>query len=267
MIPKRFFPVCPAALLLCCLLQAFSAKAQTPGYDSAAQAYTSSERKPEFPGLGPFIADKLRYPDFANRNGIEGRVVVGFVVDTNGSISRVKVLKSVHSTLDSEAVRLVRLMKSWKPGARYDSLQKKTIPVKTLFSLPIRFRTDQWSAQDPVSLDSCSAHFVGPRSAAYGAFPEYTGDLKSLTRLELPSMPGAEPKIHALVLIRKNGSLEFKQALCLRNPPLEKAIEAAFAEKLKGQGNPPQWIPARQKTESGLKEVDCPLILELTLAP
>ena len=97
------------------------------------------EQMPEFPnggvtGLTEYIKKNLRYPAEAKKAGTQGRVVVQFLINKNGAISDVSVLRSVDRLLDAEAVRLVRSMPKWKPG-----MQKgKAVTVK--YTLPVPFR-------------------------------------------------------------------------------------------------------------------------------
>lgn len=90
--------------------------------------------QPEFPGdVRAYLASKLQYPDQAREAGIEGRVVIRFVVDEEGGISGAFVQRSVGGGCDEEALRVVRGMPKWKPA----TVNGKA--VKAYFSLPIKF--------------------------------------------------------------------------------------------------------------------------------
>lgn len=96
------------------------------------------ERMPEFPGgeaaMNQFINRTIRYPVIAQENGIQGRVVVQFVVNTDGKIVDVEVVRGVEESLDKEAIRVVKAMPPWNPGRQGG----KNVRVK--YTLPIRFR-------------------------------------------------------------------------------------------------------------------------------
>ncbi len=96
------------------------------------------ERMPEFPGgeaaMNQFIARNIRYPVIAQENGIQGRVVCQFVVNTDGKIVDVEVVRSIEESLDREAVRVIKSMPPWTPGRQGG----KNVRVK--YTLPIRFR-------------------------------------------------------------------------------------------------------------------------------
>jgi len=96
------------------------------------------ENKPEFPGgdaaLMKYIADNIKYPVIAQENGIQGRVICQFVVNKDGSIVDINVVRSVDPSLDKEAIRVIKSMPKWKPGKQ----RGKAVRVK--FTLPIVFR-------------------------------------------------------------------------------------------------------------------------------
>ncbi len=96
------------------------------------------DRKPEFPGgfdvCIKYLAVNVKYPKEAAKRKIQGRVIVDFVVNKDGSITDVNVVKPVHYLLDEEAVRVVKTMPKWNPGI----LDGK--PVRVKYSLPITFR-------------------------------------------------------------------------------------------------------------------------------
>ena len=96
------------------------------------------ERMPEFPGgeaaMNQFIARNIRYPIIAQENGIQGRVVCQFVVNTDGKIVDAVVVRGVEESLDKEALRVIKAMPPWTPGRQGG----KNVRVK--YTLPIRFK-------------------------------------------------------------------------------------------------------------------------------
>jgi len=99
--------------------------------------YSNVEQKPEFPGgdeaFLKFIADNLHYPDSAKAKGIQGRVFVTFVVEFDGSISNVNILRGIGGGCDEEAVRVMKMMPAWVPG------MQRGEPVRVQYNLPIKF--------------------------------------------------------------------------------------------------------------------------------
>lgn len=112
---------------------------------SGNNVYTYVEQMPEFKGnVGEFLGKTLRFPEIAILNNIQGRVIVKFVVSATGDIEDAEISKSVHPSLDSEAIRVVRLMPRWRPGKtlRVNGKRVKPTPVRVYFTLPISFRFD-----------------------------------------------------------------------------------------------------------------------------
>ena len=102
------------------------------------QIFTIVEEQPEFPGgmaeCYKWIGKNLNYPTISAENGVQGRVTVNFVVNVDGSIVDVKVLRGVDPYLDKEAVRVVSKMPKWKPG------KQRGKAVRCSFNLPVRFK-------------------------------------------------------------------------------------------------------------------------------
>ncbi len=96
------------------------------------------EQQPEFPGgvqaMYKWLSDNIVYPPAAAEEGVSGRVVVEFVVGKDGSISNVRVVRSRHTALDKEALRVVKAMPNWIPGRNNGQ------PVKVTYTLPVTFK-------------------------------------------------------------------------------------------------------------------------------
>jgi protein TonB len=98
------------------------------------------EENPEYPGGKPalykFISENLVYPSEAQKNNIQGRVILKFVVNPNGSVDRIEILGSIDPLLDNEAIRVVKIMPKFKPG------KQGGVPVPVWYILPISFRIE-----------------------------------------------------------------------------------------------------------------------------
>ena len=96
------------------------------------------ENMPEFQGgqaaLMAYLAKNIKYPTIAQENGTQGRVIVQFVVNKDGSIVDAKVVRSVDPYLDKEALRVINTMPKWKPG------MQRGKPVRVKFTVPVMFR-------------------------------------------------------------------------------------------------------------------------------
>lgn len=102
-----------------------------------AEIFTVVEEQPGYPGgeeaRMKYLKESIRYPEEAKELGIQGRVFVTFVVEVDGSITDVRVLRGIGGGCDEEAVRVVRGMPKWVPG------KQRGVPVRVQFNLPIRF--------------------------------------------------------------------------------------------------------------------------------
>lgn len=96
------------------------------------------EQMPQFPGgdaaLFEYLSKNIKYPVIAEENGVQGRVIVTFVVERDGSITDVKVVKSVDPSLDREASRVVKSMPRWIPG------KQNGAAVRVKYTVPVTFR-------------------------------------------------------------------------------------------------------------------------------
>ena len=114
-------------------------KSESPGEEDVFMVVDES---PEFPGgtsaLMGYLRDNMVIPDSCRENNIQGRVLVTFIVEKDGSITKPVVVKSVHPILDAEALRLVSAMPKWKPGRHKGEAQR----VK--YTIPVNFRIEYY---------------------------------------------------------------------------------------------------------------------------
>ena len=99
---------------------------------------TGVEKMAEFPGgtgkMMDYISRVLKYPEEAKEDGIGGRVYLTFVVERDGSLTDIRVLRSAHPSLDNEAVRMVKTMPKWTPG------EQNGTACRVQFTLPVTFK-------------------------------------------------------------------------------------------------------------------------------
>lgn len=105
--------------------------------EAEEEVFLVVEEDPEFPGgldaLSKFIADNIKYPQLAKENNITGKVFVSFVVEKDGRVGQVKILRDIGGGCGNEAVRVVKMMPKWKPG------KQRGKAVRTQFNLPVNF--------------------------------------------------------------------------------------------------------------------------------
>jgi len=129
--------ILPAFLFMAfCLIISKSTFAQQAQKDTTV--YTVVETMPQYPGgedaLMKYLAINISYPQAAKDKGIQGTVYVSFIVEKNGNISNVKILRGIGSGCDEEVIRVVKDMPEWKPGTQNGK------PVRVQYNLPVKFK-------------------------------------------------------------------------------------------------------------------------------
>jgi periplasmic protein TonB len=105
------------------------------------KVFRAVETYPEFPGgldaMIKFFSGNVKYPATAKKNGTQGRVIVNFIVEKDGTLTNVKVSRGIGDGCDEEAVRVVKLSSPWKPGTQGGK------PVRISYSMPVSFTLTQ----------------------------------------------------------------------------------------------------------------------------
>jgi periplasmic protein TonB len=119
------------------LFTAVLCQAQNNENKSKDGVYEQVEVMPEYPGgetaLMNDLMGAIKYPDEAKKNGIQGKVIVSFVVDEQGKVTNAKIERGVDPSLDAESLRVVNGLKTWKPG------KEKGKIVKVAYTIPINY--------------------------------------------------------------------------------------------------------------------------------
>lgn len=114
------------------------AQPEPPKHEEESKVFDVVEQMPSFPGgngaLLEYLATHVKYPVVAQENGVQGRVIVSFVVEKDGSITDVRVVRSVDPSLDREAARVVSSMPRWTPGKQNGSA------VRVKYNVPVMFK-------------------------------------------------------------------------------------------------------------------------------
>lgn len=102
-----------------------------------AEKFRSAEFRDGIPGMARFLRQTIKYPSEARRNGIQGRVFVRFIIDANGNVSDLEVVKGVSDALDRESIRVVKASnKKWIPA------KSRGVPIKSTYVLPVYFKLE-----------------------------------------------------------------------------------------------------------------------------
>lgn len=157
------------------------------------------EQMPEFDGgmdaLIKYLSENIKYPAEAMDKGIQGKVFVGFVIDKDGSIEDVKILKEVGGGCDEEAIRVVSNMPNWKPGTQRGEA------VKVSYTLPINFVLDVHKADSVFTVVEHMPEFPGGRKKLLS----YLGS--NITYPEAAKKDKVSGRVFITFVIEKDGSV------------------------------------------------------------
>ncbi len=131
-----------ALTMLLCFTTTYAKDGQNPDImcqeDNDTTIYMAADKLPEFPGdISIWINAIIKYPEECKKAGIEGHVLVKFVVEKDGSITNVKAIRSPHEAMAQEAERVLRLMPKWKPA----ELNGQSVRMR--MNIPVRFKLKQ----------------------------------------------------------------------------------------------------------------------------
>ena len=232
-----------------------------PADDPDNPVFEVVETMPEYPnggmpGMMEFLSKNIRYPVNAQKNGTQGRVTVQFIVNTDGSISNIGILRRVDPELDGEAVRVISAMPKWKPG------MQKGKPVRVKYTVPVMFRLNDEKKEEfkPVPKIDESIVVVGYASQEKSPaeedvvfevveqMPSFAGGMGGLMRylsknIKYPvaaQKAGAQGQVIIQVIIDSNGNVT--------NPKITKSVDPSLdAEAIRVTSNMPKWQPGMQR--------------------
>lgn len=240
--------------------QAQSAAPQSSAKTSqvvSSPVFTVVEKMPEYPGgqaaLLKYLASDVKYPKIAMDNGIQGRVVASFVVEKDGSIRDVEIVKGVDPSLDQEAIRVIALMPNWIPGQQrgQNVAVKYTVPVT--FSLtgdPESERTPQPTSDQVFVMVEKMPEFPGGGQAILDFIA------KTLQYPQIAKENGIEGRVVCSFIVEKDGSLSDINIVRGVDPSLDK-------EALRIIGEMPKWNPGTQRGKAVKVKYSVPINFSL----
>ena len=219
---------------------------QKPDNDSV---YQIVEEMPQFPGgeqaMMKYIAENVNYPEDAKEKNQSGRVFLSFVVEKDGRVDDVKVLKSVCESVDNEAVRVVKAMPNWKPG------KQKGKPVRVSYCLPITFKLNNSEMEEPVKKSNVSRADMTPdKNGVYQIceeMPEFPGGEQAMFDFVANNVvypqeardKEIEGRVFVRFIVEKDGSVsDVKVAKGIGGGCDEEAVRVVKAM--------PKWKPGKQ---------------------
>ena len=245
---------------------------QVVGYSSAPKAeeqgeiFQVVEEQPMFPGgmeeMMKFLQQNIKYPIEAQEQGKQGRVIVQFVVNKDGSISNDSVIRSVDPLLDAEALRVVRSMPNWKPG------KQRGKEVRVRFTLPVSFRLSGGStdkAQESAKV--AQTENASSRDEIFQVveeMPEYPGGMSELmkylsTNMRYPKEAqsrGIQGRVIVQFVVEKDGSITDAKVMKPVDPQLD-------AEALRAVNAMPKWTPGKQRGKAVRVRYTLPVMFHL----
>ena len=222
----------------------------------AGAIYSSVDKVPEFPGgieaFGKFLGANIKYPQNALEQRIQGRVIVSFVVEMDGSLSGHEVLRGVNKELDDEAVRVLKLSPKWEPGLRDNE------KVRTQYTVPINFSLDK--EEEKPSATKSDVVFTSVEQV-----PEFPGGLEGLgrflgTTIKYPKAErekGIQGRVIATFVVEPDGSLS--DVKIIRG--VSKGIDD---ESLRVLALSPHWKPGYQNNKAVRVQYAIPISFTLS---
>ena len=231
-----------------------------PADDPDNPVFEVVEQMPEFPdggmsGLMQFLSKNIRYPVNAQKNGTQGRVTVQFVVNADGSISNIGIIRGVDPELDGEAVRVISTMPNWKPG------MQKGKAVRVKYTVPVMFRlSDNGQKEEykpvPKIDETVVVGYVPKQVPAEGNpvfevvenMPEFAGGMGGLMQylsknIKYPveaQKAGIQGRVIMQVIIDENGNVT--------NPKVTQSVDPLLdTEAIRVTASMPKWKPGTQK--------------------
>ena len=210
-----------------------------------ADIFAVVEQMPEFPnggmaGLMQYLSQNIRYPEAAKKAGTQGRVTVQFVVEKDGSISNISILRGVEPDLDKEAVRVISEMPKWKPAMQ----RGETVRVR--YTVPVMFQLDNKSAEVVVAsrkaqIDESGAYEVVEQMPQFpGGFAEMMKYLAN--NIKYPSEAhknGTQGRVTVQAIIDTEGRVTNTRVIKGADPYLD-------AEAIRVVSSMPKWSPGMQ---------------------
>lgn len=219
---------------------------------SEGKYYTVVEKMPRFPGgdaeLLQFLAQNIRYPKEAEEKQLGGRVICSFIVDKEGKIYDVKVIRGVHPSLDAEAIRVVHAMPRWTPG------ENEGKPVAVQYTVPISFSLSaDPQPEDKLVVALDNEHFTDedPANPVYRVaehMPRYPGGDEALLtfiarNIKYPrdaQKTGKQGRVICIFIVEKDGQVSNVKILRGIYPSLDE-------EAIRVIKSFPRWTPGTVK--------------------
>ncbi len=215
--------------------------------------FPTVESAPIFPegNVSAWIAKRIKYPAAAQKNKIEGRVFIRFVIEKDGSVSTVEILRGVDVSLDKEAIRVVKTMPKWIPG------KEKGQSVRCSYQMPINFRLSKPTASKVKELvDDDEIFAVVEVAPVFPAGNVSAWVAKNIKYPVVAQKAGIEGRVYVKFVVEKDGSVSNIKIMRGVDPSLDR--EAVRVVK-----SMPKWTPGKQRGKAVRVSFDMPINFRL----
>lgn len=228
---------------------------ETPEIELIDEAFTVVEVMPEFSGgmesLAAFLGDNIKYPENAKQNGVQGTVIVNFIIEKDGSIGDSKIVRGIDNECDEEALRVVKSMPAWTPG------YQRGKAVRVSFNLPIRFKLDEKKTAKNITRITVIDDSV---FTVVEDMPEYPGGFEAMSAFLAENIKYPEQakkdKINGRVFV----SFVVEKSGEVSNVKLLRGIGGGCDEEaLRVVSNMPNWKPGTQKGKAVRVQYNLPI--------
>lgn len=234
-------------------------KAEAVKGDNYEPVFERVDKAPQYPGgttaLMKFINQNVRYPEAAHKAGTQGRVIAQFIVEKDGTLSNIKVVKGVSPELDGEAIRVISTMPAWIPA------EDKGEAVRVKFTVPVMFRLSGGPAAQEIKDSKLSEVVVvgyggeeGPAPVVFEVveqMPKFSGGIDGIMQYLARSMKypvvaqesKTEGRVIVQMVINKEGQVTSTRVIKSVSPELD-------AEAIRVVSSMPKWEPGMQRGQT-----------------
>jgi len=227
---------------------------------SRDDVYNIVENMPLFEGgdvqkFSQWVRSRAKYPEIAYKNGIQGKVFIGFIVEPDGSVTNVTLLRGVDKSLDDEALRVVRSSPQWKPGMQ----RGENVPVR--FSITVNFSLE--TADQTKKSDSDDIFMIVEKMPTFQG-----GDVQKFSEwvannVQYPAIAkenGIQGKVYLGFVVEKDGTISKVQIL--------RSVDASLDnEAIRVVKTSPPWTPGEQRGEPQRVRFSITVLFDLGRTP
>jgi TonB family protein len=244
-----------------------------PSKNPKDQPFRVVDQMPEFPGgmnaLLKYLSANIKYPDAALKAGIQGRVVAQYIVNRDGSISDIKILRGVNPDIDKEAIRVINSMPKWKPGMQKGKVERVTYTIPIVFSLNnaktnAKYESVPGKAETTLIADAPQEQNGSTVFEVVEDMPQFPGGKEGLMQYlaqnikypESAQKSGAQGRVIVQMIIDQKGNVTSPRVLQGVNPAID-------AEAIRIVDTMPKWKPGKQRGKAVRVKYTLPIVFKL----